>query len=83
MALLSHLKRENPALDIKSKLSVIPGGQHKYLVALTRLAFSERLVLERGVSKETVDAAYSVLDGGLTPEEGEGLLEVFGSSAGG
>lgn len=80
MLLLSHLKATNPTLDIKAKLSVIPGGEHKYLVALTRLAFSERLVLEKGVAKETVDAAYAVLDAGLTPEEGEGLLAVMASS---
>ncbi|KAF2747869.1 hypothetical protein M011DRAFT_467459 [Sporormia fimetaria CBS 119925] len=79
MRLIFHLKTSVPTLDIKSKLSVIPGGNHKYLVALTRLAFSERLVLEQGIEKETVDAAYAILDAGLTPEEGEGLLQVFSS----
>jgi hypothetical protein len=80
MKLIYHIKTSIPNLDIKSKLSVIPGGGHKYLVALTRLAFSERLVLEEGIEKEVVDAAYSVLDAGLTPEEGEGLLRVFSSA---
>jgi hypothetical protein len=77
MKLIHHLKTSNPDVDMKAKLSVIPGGHHKYLVALTRLAFSERLVLEEGIEKDVVDAAYAILDQGLTPEEGEGLLQVF------
>jgi hypothetical protein len=81
MKLIFHLKNAVPELDIKAKLNAVPGGAHAYLVALTRLAFSERLVLEEGIEKEVVDAAYAILDSGLTPEEGEGLLQVFSSGA--
>jgi hypothetical protein len=79
MRLIYHLSTSNPDTDIKSKLSVIQGGHHKYLVALTRLAFSEGLVLERGIEESVVDMAHAILDEGLSLEEGEGLLRVFSS----
>ncbi|KAF2193101.1 hypothetical protein K469DRAFT_619659 [Zopfia rhizophila CBS 207.26] len=79
MKLIYHLMTSNPQIDIKEKLDAVQGGSHKYLVALTRLAFSEGLVLEQGIDEEVVDAAHAVLDEGLSPEEGEGLLRVFSS----
>jgi len=79
MRLIYHLATSHPGIDIKSKLGVIQGGHHKYLVALTRLAFSEGLVLEQGIEEQTVDMAHAILDEGLSLEEGEGLLRVFSS----
>jgi hypothetical protein len=79
MRLIYHLSTSHPDIDIKSKLSVIQGGHHKYLVALTRLAFSEGLVLEQGIEESVVDMAHAILDEGLSLEEGEGLLRVFSS----
>ena len=78
MRLLYHLLTNfRDEIDMKAKLSTIPGGNHKHLVAFTRLAFSDTLVLEEGIEEEVVDAAHQLLDEYLTPEEGVALLEVF------
>ena len=79
MRLLDHLTRVNPGFNIKSKLGETLGGLHAYYVALTRLAFSEGVVLEGGIEAEVVDMAHDVLDEGLSVEEGDALAEVFGS----
>ncbi|ORY18641.1 hypothetical protein BCR34DRAFT_473229 [Clohesyomyces aquaticus] len=81
MKLIYRLMTSQPDIDIKTKMGAVQGGSHKYLVALTRLAFSEGLVLEEGIEQEVVDAAHDILDKGLSPEEGEGLLRVFSSGA--
>ncbi|OCL03227.1 hypothetical protein AOQ84DRAFT_442872 [Glonium stellatum] len=80
MRLLYHLLTNFPDdIDMKAKLNVVQGGSHKHLVALTRLAFSDALVLEEGIEEEVVDAAHQLLDEYLSPEEGEALLQVFSS----
>lgn len=76
--LLYHLLHDHADLiNIREKLAVIPGGPHKFLVALTRLAFSEELVLEAGLDEEAVDAAHEILDLVLTPEEGDAIIEAI------
>ncbi|KAF2654864.1 hypothetical protein K491DRAFT_599979 [Lophiostoma macrostomum CBS 122681] len=83
VTLISHLKTAlPPPHDIKSKLGVIHGGHHKYMVALSRVAFSEGVCIEEGIDEEVAEMAHAILDEGLSPEEGEGLLRVFGGSAG-
>jgi hypothetical protein len=78
--ILHHLITNFPEdIDMRAKLGVIQGGSHKHLVALTRLAFSEALVLEAGIEPEVADAAHQLLDMYLSPEEGEALLQVFSS----
>lgn len=79
MKLIYHLVKSNNGFDIKTKLVGILGGHHAYLVALTRLAFSDGLVLEAGIEDAVVDMAHSILDEGLSLEEGEGLVQVFSS----
>lgn len=80
MRLLYHLLTNFPDdIDMKAKLSTVQGGNHKHLVAFTRLAFSDALVLEEGIEEEVVDAAHQLLEEYLTPEEGEALLKVFQS----
>lgn len=79
MKLLSHLTTCNPGFNIKSKLNETLGGLHAYYVSLTRLAFSEGLVLEAGIEQEVMDMAHDILDDGLSPEEGDALAEVFPS----
>ncbi|OSS53209.1 hypothetical protein B5807_02948 [Epicoccum nigrum] len=83
MKLIFHIVSSNPGFDVKSKLVNTLGGQHAYLVSLTRLAFSEGLVLERGIEDEVVDMAHGILDEGLSLEEGEAFGGVFstGTSA--
>jgi hypothetical protein len=70
------------SIDIQQKLLAINGAVHKHRVVLTRLAFSERVFLEAGVTDETVMMAHDMLEDAVTPEEAEALLEVFPSYMG-
>ncbi|KAH7072219.1 hypothetical protein BKA63DRAFT_65103 [Paraphoma chrysanthemicola] len=79
--LIHHIAMSTPGFDIKSKLVNTLGGQHAYLVALTRLAFSEGLLLEAGIEDAVVDMAHSILDEGLSIEEGEAFGMVFSSGS--
>jgi hypothetical protein len=81
MKLIYHIATSNPGLDIKSKLVNTLGGQHAYLVALTRLTFSEGLMLEAGIEDAVVDMAHSILDEGLSIEEGDAFGMVFSSGS--
>jgi hypothetical protein len=81
MKLIYHVATANTHFDIKSKLVNTLGGQHAYLVALTRLAFSEGLVLEAGIEDEVVNMAHDILDEGLSMEEGDAFGKVFSSGS--
>ncbi|RAR06576.1 hypothetical protein DDE83_006911 [Stemphylium lycopersici] len=81
MKLIYHVATTNADFDIKSKLVNTLGGQHAYLVALTRLAFSEGLVLEAGIEDEVVNMAHDILDEGLSMEEGDAFGKVFSSGS--
>lgn len=80
MKLIYHIATTNGGFDMKSKLTNTLGGQHAYLVALTRLAFSEGVVLEAGIEDAVVNMAHDILDEGLSPEEGDAFGRVFNSS---
>lgn len=71
-------------VNIQAKLQGMPGGggQHKLLVGLTRLAFSEGVYLEEGIEDGVVECAYRMLEEVVTPEEGEALLGAFGGGGG-
>ena len=71
--MFSHTDVINP----REKLTVIPGGHHKFLVSLTRLAFSDQLVYEAGIDEEAIDAAHEILDYILTPEEGDAVVDAI------
>jgi hypothetical protein len=80
MRLLYHLLTTySTIIDIRAKLSVIHGGSHKHLIALTRLAFSDPVFYEEGIDPEAMDAAHQLLDEYLSPVEGEALLQIFSS----
>ncbi|KAI4908774.1 hypothetical protein J4E90_008510 [Alternaria incomplexa] len=81
MKLIYHVATTNADFDIKSKLVNTLGGHHAYLVALTRLAFSEGLVLEAGIEDEVVNMAHDILDEGLSMEEGDAFGKVFSSGS--
>ncbi|KAL1796007.1 hypothetical protein ACET3X_006231 [Alternaria dauci] len=81
MKLIYHVATTNANFDVKSKLVNTLGGQHAYLVALTRLAFSEGLVLEAGIEDEVVNMAHDILDEGLSMEEGDAFGKVFSSGS--
>lgn len=63
---------------MQRKLSVIPGGSQKHLLALSRLSFSDdNLVLESGIGADVAQCAMDMLDMSITPEEGEALEAAF------
>ncbi len=64
-------------INLHEKLKAINGGVQKHRVVLTRLAFSEGLYLESGVSDQTVAMAHEMLEDAVTPEEAEALIEVY------
>ncbi|GAB1193188.1 hypothetical protein BDV32DRAFT_129966 [Aspergillus pseudonomiae] len=81
MRLVYGVIRRHPAhVDLQSKLSRVAGGKQKFLVVLTRLAFSEGPILEAGIEDETVEMAHEILDDAVNPQEAEALLEAFPSS---
>jgi hypothetical protein len=77
--LLLHvlLTTTSPPIDVREKLKAIEGGAHMHLVALTRVAFCEAVVLERGIDPAASDAAHALLDEFLSPYEGEQLLQMY------
>jgi len=78
--LIYHLITTFPQLvDVRTKLGVMQGGTHLHLIALTRLAFSDRIWLEEGIEIEVCDGAHRLLDEWLSPDEGEALLQMFSS----
>lgn len=72
---LLHL--HGKTINLHEKLTAINGGVQKHRVVLTRLAFSEGLYLESGISDETMAMAHEMLEEAVTPEEAEALVEVF------
>jgi hypothetical protein len=80
LRLLYYLVTAYPSLiNIQDKLREISGGQHKYLIILARLAFSEGYH-EQGIEDDVVECATEMLENLITPEEGESLLEAFSSA---
>ncbi|KAF8426866.1 hypothetical protein EV426DRAFT_423425 [Tirmania nivea] len=65
----------HPGVPLGTKLS--GGATHKHLVAMTRLAFSQRLLQEAGIEEDVREYAYSILEMSVTPQEGEALQELF------
>ncbi|KAF9893571.1 hypothetical protein FE257_010883 [Aspergillus nanangensis] len=74
-------QRHKGQIDLQSKLCRVPGGEQKFLVVFTRLAFSEGLVLEAGIEDETVEMAHEMLDDAVNPQEAEALQEAFSGSS--
>ncbi|KAH1548256.1 hypothetical protein KXX57_001849 [Aspergillus fumigatus] len=80
MRLVYGVIRRHKNVDLQSKLCRVAGGKQKFLVVLTRLAFSEGPILEGGIDDETVEMAHEILDDAVTPQEAEALLEAFPSA---
>ncbi|KAI9668950.1 MAG: hypothetical protein M1817_005173 [Caeruleum heppii] len=79
--ILYHLlTRHSKHVNLKEKLSIIPGGTQKHLVCLTRLAMSRGLVLEAGIEDQVAGCAQRLLEDFVTPEEGEALIAAFSLS---
>lgn len=74
--ILHHLLRTYE-VEVVPKLHVVHGGYHKFLVSLTRVAFSEQLVLEDGIEEEVAEAAHNILDNVLGPEDGDAVMKAI------
>ncbi|KAL7270683.1 hypothetical protein RUND412_006598 [Rhizina undulata] len=72
--LLHSIVSEYPA-ESAAKLS--GATSHKYLVAMTRLAFAENSVMEAGIEEDVIDAAHGMLENMVTPNEAEMLWAMF------
>jgi len=77
--LYAVLTTHTSTIDVHEKLKAVEGGAHMQLLALTRIAFCESVVLERGIDPAVSDAAHALLDEFLSPVEGDQLLKMFPS----
>ena len=68
------------SVDLQPKLRRVAGGKQKFLVVLTRLAFSDGPILEADITDDTVEMAHEILDGAVNPQEAEALLDAFPSA---
>ncbi|PIA99839.1 hypothetical protein CB0940_03661 [Cercospora beticola] len=76
--ILHHLIRAyEGTLEIVPKLHAVHGGYHKFLVSLTRVAFSEQLCFEAGIEDEVAEAAHNILDNVLGPEDGDAIMRAI------
>jgi hypothetical protein len=80
-ALLHYLitdPRTANEVNLPAKLAASHGGAYRYQITLARLTFAEEdLVLEAGIDSRTVELAHELLELAVTPDEGEGVGEVF------
>jgi hypothetical protein len=53
---------------------------HKHLVSMTRLAFSEGIAQETGLEIDVTDLAFQLLENMVTPEEAIALEAMFNFS---
>ncbi|KAM0795765.1 hypothetical protein BDR22DRAFT_813102 [Usnea florida] len=67
-------------VNMQARLSVVPGGEKKFLIALTRLAFSEGGFYEQGIEDDVVECAHQMLEARVSPEEAEQLVDAFSSA---
>ena len=74
-------KGEDGDFFLVKKLAAVPGSSHHHRVGLSRLAFSQGLVLEKDIDDDVVDCARKMLDRVITPDEGEALAQAFGVTA--
>jgi hypothetical protein len=76
--ILYHLMRTySDTFEVVPKLHAVHGGYHKFLVSLTRVAFSEQMVFEAGIEDEVAEAAHGILDNVLGPEDGEAIMSAI------
>ena len=72
------------ALDLRTKLAAESGAHHKFVVSLSRIAFSVgETFIEDGIWSEAADVAHKILDEFLSPEEGESVMTIFASGRSG
>jgi hypothetical protein len=64
-------------INLQEKLRSQPGGVNKYLIALSRLVFSDAIFYERYIDEDVFDCAHQMLEDFVTPEEGDALKAAF------
>jgi hypothetical protein len=65
-------------VNINEKLARLAGARQKHRLVLSRLAFSEGLYLESGITEEAMEMARQLLEEEeMSPEEAEALFEAF------
>ena len=70
-------------VDLLAKLGAVHGGYNKFLISMTRIAFSDAESMWWGpLGEETREAAHEILDEVLSPEEGEGIVKAVGTPGG-
>lgn len=67
------LRTHEDIIDLAQKLSAVRGSNQKFWICMSRIAFSEQLVLERGIEDEVMELAHRILDNFLSPEEGDAM----------
>jgi hypothetical protein len=81
--ILHHILRSfDELIDLTQKVNFERGGYHAFLIGMTRIAFSEQLVLEAGIETDVVEAAHDILDNVLSPEEGEAIVKAVQTPSG-
>ncbi|KAK1765941.1 hypothetical protein QBC33DRAFT_453959 [Phialemonium atrogriseum] len=83
LTLLLHTLITDPrtanVANMPAKLVTTHGASQRYLLTLARITFAEEdLVFETGIGADTVELAHELLELAVTPDEGEGVGEVFG-----
>lgn len=68
------LSSHGDEFDVVPKLRIVLGGYHKFLISMTRVAFSDCLIFEKGIEEVVMEAAHGILDYVLGPEEGEMVM---------
>jgi hypothetical protein len=71
------MRTYSDTFEVVPKLHAVHGGYHKFLVSLTRVAFSEQMVFEAGIEDEVAEAAHGILDNVLGPEDGEAIMSAI------
>lgn len=67
-------------INMQTKLAPNHGASYRYLTTMARIMFAEEdLVYEAGISPKTVELAHDLLELMITPDDGEGVGEVFGN----
>lgn len=69
------LSSHGDEFDVVPKLRIVLGGYHKFLISMTRVAFSDCLIFEKGIEEVVMEAAHGILDYVLGPEEGEMVMK--------
>jgi hypothetical protein len=78
MYLIYGVIRNVGNVNINEKLARLAGARQKHRLVLSRLAFSEGVFLESGITEEAMEMARQLLEEEeMSPEEAEALFEAF------